>query len=1013
MKNTLLELPLDEMIDGKLIDIVKGTQAPVIEGAPKIIPDDQFGSCLSLDGEKDGLIINDPLVHHQGDFSMTLWFFLPSDQKGSYQLVGKNTNGYLKPAIWVVNNELHYRMPGADGSPYEGKLTEMVKPGKWQHLAWVKQGTQMSFFINTEMAGSFPAPAQLAVDKTLQWPISELTQPYRGKLAYLCFFDGALSAAEVQQHMAKTQNATSTFKQEYPIRFHFEDDGNRNTFYISDAAIDNQCHCVLENIADQRLIIKPGTEKPGQDHYHFQLKFKPQTFYGEQDKSSLQAIDLPAGWQASPLTLNPYTGQASLFLLYTGDKELTLEMNEQLTFPLQYDTADGSGGARGTQVELLYQQLAFPDETVLAGSNIISTEIINQRGKQQIPLQVAIVGPNKVLNNANADVASHQSSSTIRIRIANNLAPDVLKPGRNHIRFQTNQLNTTRNTQFTLLFDDPIGKVWDLALKNELKAIQARYLFQKKGQPANDVWIALKDESGAQAMSPVFSFNAPVPDMGPGDYFEIELNNIRTHSESGLSNLYLKYEDVPGYWDGQFALQIEKSPLIYKGGKVGIGTSDPIYDLEVHGSVQMGGFNQQEGSQWPQVTWLRDPHNLSKWDEGLMKADKNITPFRRGGFGIHMHESREFGFLSTNWNPLFSIAGGTGDTYVKGKVGIGTNDPKQTLEVNGGVHMGGFTQQEGSQWPNITWLRDPNNLSKWDEGLMKVDKNITPFRKGGFAIHMHESREFGFFSTGWRPLASIQGGTGNMHLRGNLSIGTTRTTKATVEIAAYSLSPIRSYGYLTKAGKTANYNNSGMVNARYSLFASERIACVEFNAHSDARIKTIEGQSDHQSDLETLSKIEITNYQYKDPVLHGNKAQKKVIGQQIAEVYPQAVSTNTSVVPDIMQPTEVKDGWVACKTNLQSGERVKILFEEGEDTIFEILEVTDSGFRITTDQSGKVLVYGREVEDFHVVDYDALSMLNISATQQLQKIIDKQQEVIDKQQAMIEGLTKRLEALEQ
>ena len=42
----------------------------------------------------------------------------------------------------------------------------------------------------------------------------------------------------------------------------------------------------------------------------------------------------------------------------------------------------------------------------------------------------------------------------------------------------------------------------------------------------------------------------------------------------------------------------------------------------------------------------------------------------------------------------------------------------------------------------------------------------------------------------------------------------------------------------------------------------------------------------------------------------------------------------------------------------------------------------------------QMFVYGREVDDFHVVDYDALSILHISATQELYKIIKKLQENI-------------------
>jgi hypothetical protein len=37
---------------------------------------------------------------------------------------------------------------------------------------------------------------------------------------------------------------------------------------------------------------------------------------------------------------------------------------------------------------------------------------------------------------------------------------------------------------------------------------------------------------------------------------------------------------------------------------------------------------------------------------------------------------------------------------------------------------------------------------------------------------------------------------------------------------------------------------------------------------------------------------------------------------------------------------------------------------------------------------GKVFVYGREVDDFRAVDYEALTTLNISATQELVKMIN-------------------------
>lgn len=35
-----------------------------------------------------------------------------------------------------------------------------------------------------------------------------------------------------------------------------------------------------------------------------------------------------------------------------------------------------------------------------------------------------------------------------------------------------------------------------------------------------------------------------------------------------------------------------------------------------------------------------------------------------------------------------------------------------------------------------------------------------------------------------------------------------------------------------------------------------------------------------------------------------------------------------------------------------------------------------------------MFVYGRQVEDFRTVDYDAIAMLNVSATQQIKKELD-------------------------
>ena len=160
---------------------------------------------------------------------------------------------------------------------------------------------------------------------------------------------------------------------------------------------------------------------------------------------------------------------------------------------------------------------------------------------------------------------------------------------------------------------------------------------------------------------------------------------------------------------------------------------------------------------------------------------------------------------------------------------------------------------------------------------------------------------------------------------------------------------------------------------------------------SDERIKNVIGLSNSvKKILSTLLSLEITDYKMKDES-KGNKPYKKVIAQQVMSVYPQAVSLTTEVVPDIYQLSTIDNGYVSLETNLKVGEKVRLILED-ETSLFDVISADKNGFKVSTNKSGKVFVYGREVDDFHAVDYESLSMLNVSATQELYKLILSQQQ---------------------
>lgn len=229
----------------------------------------------------------------------------------------------------------------------------------------------------------------------------------------------------------------------------------------------------------------------------------------------------------------------------------------------------------------------------------------------------------------------------------------------------------------------------------------------------------------------------------------------------------------------------------------------------------------------------------------------------------------------------------------------------------------------------------------------------------------------------------------------------------------------QNYGFIPVPGNGPNLSTqnspitqpSSAQPTYFSIFSDGPVAATMFYALSDARIKKVGGRSDGVADLTTLLDIEVTDYTYKDELQKGTGKHKKVIAQQVEKIYPQAVSKSTGPVPDIYERANVMNGRVFLATDLKVGEKVRLTSEKG-DTVHEVLDVRASSFRVDLPESiTSVFVYGREVNDFRSVDYEALAMLNVSATQELAR----QVEALRKSEARIAELEQKnsqLSALE-
>ncbi len=335
-------------------------------------------------------------------------------------------------------------------------------------------------------------------------------------------------------------------------------------------------------------------------------------------------------------------------------------------------------------------------------------------------------------------------------------------------------------------------------------------------------------------------------------------------------------------------------------------------------------------------------------------------------------------------------------------IGIGTATPTALLHLSGGnlkldragftngvtrtIEIGGAQSSEGDDIGQINFRNIDTNNGNVEYTAARISSENKGSDDDG-DIRFHTSSN------------GVLGEKMVINRDGRVGIGTSVPAQAKVVISGgTNLNINGGYGYLSR---TSNGNTSGNTSADFSLFATDRIAASEFNAFSDARIKNIKGISNGKTDLNTLMNIEITDYKLKDSITKGNRDYKKVIAQQVEKVYPQAVTQITDIVPDIYKKATITSGIINLATNLKAGDKVKLIFENSEE-IIEVKKVTENSFTTDCKKTGEVFVFGKQVNDFRTVDYEALSTLNISATQQLaKKIVELETRNASLEKAMI------------
>jgi hypothetical protein len=219
----------------------------------------------------------------------------------------------------------------------------------------------------------------------------------------------------------------------------------------------------------------------------------------------------------------------------------------------------------------------------------------------------------------------------------------------------------------------------------------------------------------------------------------------------------------------------------------------------------------------------------------------------------------------------------------------------------------------------------------------------------------------------------------------------------------------------------ANWISPGTFSYNTSIKASHYVVAEGFLGISDSRIKRDILVSDASKDLQTLMKLKVSDYHYIDWMGRGTQLKKGFIAQEVKEIFPDAVATKAKeIIPSVYARAVgvtkgIDDLYSICTPSshgFAQGDKVKLITPKGE-IVEQVTSVEgENCFSLRTTKISSpdsVFVFGKEVNDFHSVDYDQIHTLSVSAIQELNKKLEAEIAKNKEQNAQIELLKAELE----
>ena len=337
--------------------------------------------------------------------------------------------------------------------------------------------------------------------------------------------------------------------------------------------------------------------------------------------------------------------------------------------------------------------------------------------------------------------------------------------------------------------------------------------------------------------------------------------------------------------------------------------------------------------------------------------------------------------------------------YIAGNVGIGTNSPSidYKLDVNGNIKCSQIDIGTTTSISNKTITLNNTNDTSLSQIIFNYDSS-----QYGYGTLSSISYSNGLMTFENRRIPGLPNGfyfTGASYI----GIGTKPDTGLPLKVASGTTSLTGDYYHLTTSTNILSSNKTWTNISAY--FDSHILINGDVVITSDVRIKNNINDINSKKSLNLISKINPKSFKYIDFVEKGYKNNYGFIAQDIKEFIPDAVGYKKENIPNIFKLFEVKDDIIETTEDLTSklsiNDNIKIINKDNKED-YKILEISSNHIKIDKKIEGeKCFIYGKEIEDFHILDKDIIFTLNISATQELNKKIKKQKKKIKKQENKI------------